>query len=58
MPPPTCRAPGGASATSPSHSSSTASRLPTTSPDTFDRVALARAADVTEAVLDELESYG
>jgi DNA-binding transcriptional MerR regulator len=27
-------------------------------PDTFDRVALARAADVTEAVLDELESYG
>jgi DNA-binding transcriptional MerR regulator len=27
-------------------------------PDTFDRVALARAADVTEAILDELESYG
>jgi DNA-binding transcriptional MerR regulator len=27
-------------------------------PDTFDRVALARAADVTEAMLDELESYG
>lgn len=27
-------------------------------PDSFDRVALARAADVTEAVLDELEAYG
>jgi DNA-binding transcriptional MerR regulator len=27
-------------------------------PDSFDRVALARAADVTEAMLDELESYG
>jgi len=27
-------------------------------PDTFDRVALARAADVTEAILDELEAYG
>ncbi|MFM8303118.1 MAG: MerR family transcriptional regulator [Actinomycetota bacterium] len=27
-------------------------------PDTFDRVALARATGVTEAVLDELESYG
>ncbi|MFA5884416.1 MAG: MerR family transcriptional regulator [Acidimicrobiia bacterium] len=27
-------------------------------PDTFDRVALARAADVTEAILDELEEYG
>jgi hypothetical protein len=27
-------------------------------PDTYDRVALARAADVTEAELDELESYG
>ena len=27
-------------------------------PDTYDRVALARAADVTEAILDELESYG
>ena len=28
------------------------------SPDTYDRVALARAADVTEADLDELESFG
>ena len=28
------------------------------SPDTYDRVALARAADVTEAELDELESFG
>src|SRR5262249_58880423 len=27
-------------------------------PDTYDRVALARAADVTEAELDELESFG
>ena len=27
-------------------------------PDTYDRVALARAAEVTEAELDELESYG
>jgi DNA-binding transcriptional MerR regulator len=27
-------------------------------PDSFDRVALARAADVTEGVLDELEAYG